>query len=68
MSKKTPLSCDFKSVGRAGLEPATNGLPNRRSGRFRLLPIFCCVTWVLVVQRLRSEPDNSGPFLIIGVE
>jgi site-specific DNA recombinase len=36
-------------VGRAGLEPATNGIPTPRSGQFRLLPVFCCATRRLVV-------------------
>ena len=31
-------------VGRAGLEPATNGLATHRSGWVRLFLIFCCVT------------------------
>ena len=38
-------------MGRAGLEPATNGLPTHRSGQVRLFPVFCCATKWLVVQR-----------------
>jgi hypothetical protein len=36
--------CSGAVVGRAGLEPATDGLATRRSGQFRLLPVFCCAT------------------------
>ena len=31
------------AVARAGLEPATNGLPSRGSGQFPISPVFYCV-------------------------